>query len=312
MLDWRSPHELFGYLVQVLEGDIDEESALRGGYTEGERNWLRYVVALMAGRQNNPSKAEMLLRQVALTTGRESWQHFLALSKLGQLRQQRTAVLADPADRRQYQYDLDQFAAMLAEARGEMLQRQARLAPLRARLSQNSLDVEAKRTLLKQILEIDPDDDALRVELAFYCAAAAEWDEALQYADKFMALNGRESAGRLRVGLLAPEVLNAAGRSEEARTALESYLGTIKDGWYRFIAECLLEPAKETSLAEKAAESPEYMLTGHAALGFWAESAGNKNKAIEYYREALGSYMDDMVEYGFAAERIKRLRQTSR
>ena len=254
----------------------------------------------------------MLFKQVALTTGRESWQHFLALSKLGQLRQLRTAVLADPADRRQYQYDLDQFAAMLAEARGEMLQRQARLAPLRARLSQNSLDVEAKRTLLKQILEIDPDDDALRVELAFYCAAAAEWDEALQYADKFMALNGRESAGRLRVGLLAPEVLNAAGRSEEARTALESYLGTIKDGWYRFIAECLLEPAKETSLAEKAAESPEYMLTGHAALGFWAESAGNKKKAIEYYREALGSYMDDMVEYGFAAERIKRLRQTSR
>jgi len=311
-LDWRSPHELFGYLVRVLEADIDAESALRGGYTEGERSWLRYVVALMAGRQVNPLKAEMLLRQVALKTGRESWQHFLALSKLGQIRQLRTVALPDPADRRQYQEDLDRFAAKLAEARREMLQRQARLAPLRARLSQDELDVEAKRTLLKQILEIDPGDDALQVELAFYCAAAAEWDEALQYADKFMALNGRESAGRLRVGLLAPEILNAAGRREEARTALESYLGTIKDDWYRLIAECLLDPAKETSLAEKAGESPEYMLTGHAALGFWAEGAGNKKKAIEYYREALGSYMDDMVEYSFAAERIKRLRQASR
>jgi len=311
MLDWRSPHELFGYLVRLLEGDINEESALRGGYTDAERGWLRYAVALRAEKQNNLSKAEMLLRQAAVTTSRETWQHFLATSKLGQLRQQRTAALPDPADRRQYQEDLDQFAAKLAEARRGMDQRQARLAPLRARLRPDSLDVESKRTLLKQIIEIDPGDDALRVELAFYCAAAAEWDEALQYADKFMALNGRESAGRLRAGLLAAEILNAAGRREEALSALESYLGTIEDGWYRSIAGCLLDPAKETSLAEKAGESPEYMLTGHAALGFWAEGAGNKKKAIEYYREALGSYMDEMIEYSLAAERIKRLRQAS-
>ncbi|MEJ2169941.1 MAG: hypothetical protein P8X90_30935, partial [Desulfobacterales bacterium] len=241
----------------------------------------------------------------------ETWLHFLATSKLGQFRQQRAAALPDPAERRQYQENLDQFAAKLTEARREMAQRQARLAPLRARLSPDSLDVETKRALLEQILEIDPGDDALRVELAFYCAAAAEWDEARQYADRFLALNGRESAGRLRLGLLAPEILNAAGRREAAHAALENYLDTIKDGWYRVIAECLLDPAKAPSVAEKAGESPEYMLTGHVALGLWAEGAGNKKKAIEYYREALGSYMDDMIEYVFAAERIKRLRQAS-
>jgi hypothetical protein len=77
------------------------------------------------------------------------------------------------------------------------------------------------------------------------------------------------------------------------------------------IAECLLGREKTESLAEKAGESPEYVLTGRIALAFWAEGSGNKNKAIDHYREALGSYMDDMIEYVFAMERIKRLRQKS-
>ena len=63
-------------------------------------------------------------------------------------------------------------------------------------------------------------------------------------------------------------------------------------------------------LTEKAGESPEYMLTGHVALAFWAEGSADKNKAIELYREALGSYMDDMIEYAFAVERLKRLRHS--
>ena len=41
------------------------------------------------------------------------------------------------------------------------------------------------------------------------------------------------------------------------------------------------------------------------------EGSGDKNKAIDHYREALGSYMDDMTEYVFAVERIKKLRQPS-
>ena len=308
MLDWRSPHELFGYLIRILDGDINEQSALRSGYTDAERNWLRYAVALTAGIQNNPAKAEMLLRQAALRTDRESWLHFLALSRLAQIRQEKMAGLQDPAARRQYQADLDQFAAQLAEAGRQLAQRQSRLAPLRAKLGQSSLGAGTKRTLLKQLLEIDPGDDALRVELAFYCAVDEDWDEALQYARSFLALQGRESAGRLRAGLLVPEILKAAGRTKEARTALENNLDTTQDGWYRLIDECLLDAQKETLLAGKVGESPEYMLTGYAALGFWTEAAGDKKKAIEYYREALGSYMDDMIEYAFAVERIKKLR----
>ena len=47
------------------------------------------------------------------------------------------------------------------------------------------------------------------------------------------------------------------------------------------------------------------------ALGFWAEGSGDNRKASKHYKEALGSYMDNMLEFVFARERIKKLRQVS-
>ena len=51
------------------------------------------------------------------------------------------------------------------------------------------------------------------------------------------------------------------------------------------------------------------LLTGHAALGLWAEGQGDRIAAIKHYREALGSYMDHRIEYDFAMARLKRLRR---
>ena len=147
--------------------------------------------------------------------------------------------------------------------------------------------------------------------MVFYCAMEQNWDLALEYAHRFLSLDGRENAGRLQVGLLAAEIVHNMGRKEEALAELENFLNNTADAWYRLIAQCLLGRETEESLAEKAGESPEYVLTGRLALAFWAEGNGDKNKAIDHYREALGSYMDDMIEYVFAVERIKRLRQKS-
>ena len=310
-LDWRSPHEFFGYLVRVLEGKIDEESALRGGYTDEERNWLRYVVALVAAMNNDGTNVEQLLTPVVLTTGRENWLHFLALARMEQTQQHNLASIGDPDTRRQYQAQLEQFAEKLQKARREMAERQAFLAPLWAKLGQDALAPETKRALLEQIFKIDSGDGNLLAELAFYYAIDEDWDQALGYARRFLILDGRENAARLRVGLLAAEILLNMGRKKEALAELENYLHNTKDVWYRLIAECLRVQQKEKSLAEKAGESPEYVLTGHVALGFWSEGSGDKNKALDHYREALGSYMDDMIEYVFAVERIKRLRQES-
>jgi len=311
-LDWRSPHEFYGYLVRVLEGKIAEDRSLHGGYTDQERHWLRYVAALIADRNHDPTKVEKLLQPVVLTTGRENWLYFLALARLEKTQQDKLAGIEDPEGRRQYQTKLDQFSQKFQKSRPQLAERQALLAPLQAKLGRDSLAPEAKRALLEQVLKIDPADGNLLVEMIFYCTMGEDWDLALEYAHRFLSLGGRKNAGRLQVGLLTAEILLHMGRKEEALAELENFRQNTEDTWYRLIAECLLGRETEGSLAEKAGESPEYVLTGRTALAFWAEGSGDKNKAIDHYREALGSYMDNMIEYVFAVERIKKLRQKSK
>jgi S1-C subfamily serine protease len=310
-LDWRSPHELFGYLVRVLEAKVTEDAFLQGGYTDYERQWLRYVAALVAGRNQDTTRAEKLLQPVVLATGRENWLHFLALARLEKTQQQKLAGMEDPGTRRQYQAQLDQFDREFQKSRPKLAEHRALLAPLRAQLGQDSLAPQAKRALLNQILKIDPADGDLLVAMGFYSAMEADWEPALQYAHQFLSLTGRENAGRLQMGLLRAEILLNMGRRKEALAELENFVHNTEDVWYGSIAECLLGRETEQFLAEKAGESPEYVLTGRMALAFWAEGSGDKDKAIDHYREALGSYMDDMIEYAFAVERIKRLRQKS-
>jgi len=73
-----------------------------------------------------------------------------------------------------------------------------------------------------------------------------------------------------------------------------------------------LDAELQAHVTAKAGENPMNLLTGHTALGLWAEGQGDATGAIRHYREALGSYMDHRIEYGFAMERIKRLRQVTR
>jgi S1-C subfamily serine protease len=310
-LDWRSPHEFFGHLVRVLEGGIGEEKALRSGYTSEERNWLHFIVALAAAGKSATEKAEKLLQPVVLATDRENWLHFLALSRLQQIRQSHLTAMTDPEARRQFQAQLDRFDEKLQISRREMAERRRVLAPLQTQVAQNALESEMKRVLLEQILEIDPGNANLLIELAFYCAIDEEWEQALEFARRYLSLEGRENVGRLRAGLLAAGILLNMGRNAESQTEVQGFMQNTKDAWYRSIAGCLLDRQMEKSLTEKAGESPEYLLTGYTALGFWAEGSGDQKGAIDHYREALGSYMDDMIEYGFAAARIKKLRQKS-
>jgi tetratricopeptide (TPR) repeat protein len=310
-LDWRSPHEFFGYLVRVIEGKIAEDAFLRGGYTDQERHWLQYVAALVADKHHDTTQVEKLLQSVVLKTGRDNWIYFLALAWLEKTQQHKLAASDDSETRSQYQAQLDQFAQQFKKSRPVLAERQTLLAPLQAKLGQDSLAPKTKRALLEQVLNIDPANGDLLVEMVFYCAMEDDWDSALEYTNRFLSLDGRVNAGRFQVGLLKAEILYNLGRKQKALAELETFLDNTEDAWYRSIAECLLDQEKEKTLAQKAGESPEYLLTGHMALAFWAEGSGEKDKAIDHYREALGSYMDDMIEYAFAVERIKKLRQPS-
>ena len=83
------------------------------------------------------------------------------------------------------------------------------------------------------------------------------------------------------------------------------------DPWYRAVSESFLGKRTEDSLKKEAGESPEKLITLHAALGFWAEGSGAKERAIEHYKEALESFIDTWIEFDFAKERIKSLRRAS-
>ncbi|MCJ7593705.1 MAG: hypothetical protein MUO52_02900, partial [Desulfobacterales bacterium] len=67
----------------------------------------------------------------------------------------------------------------------------------------------------------------------------------------------------------------------------------------------------EESLKKEAGMSPENLITLYTALGFWAEGSGEKERAVDYYKEALESLLDTWDEFEFAWERIKHLRQQS-
>ena len=60
---------------------------------------------------------------------------------------------------------------------------------------------------------------------------------------------------------------------------------------------------------EKGGKVPENILTAHTALGFWAEARGDRTIATRHYREALGSYLDNWVEYNLARQRYMKLRE---
>lgn len=310
-LDWRSPSEFFGHLVRILEGLMDEKLALKGGYSKSEKSWIHYAVGLILTKRGDLERSESLLKRAVLAVDSEDWVFFLALSKLGQVQLQRMSSLQNAAERTKYQAQVETFAQTVQKDLSAKAKRRAELEPLIARFKHGSISPRDKQAVLEKILERDKTNGEILVGLVYYCAMDESWDQALEYVQTFLEIEGRESANRLNIGLLQSEILHNIGREEEAKAKLEEYKKRTKDPWYRAIGECLMDERTEQSLIEKAGESPGYIITAHTALGFWAEGSGDKKKASRHYKEALGSYMDERIEYEFAMERIKRLRQDS-
>jgi hypothetical protein len=67
----------------------------------------------------------------------------------------------------------------------------------------------------------------------------------------------------------------------------------------------------EEFLKKQSSENPENLITASTALGFWLEGSSEKDQAIRYYKEALGTFLDTWFEYDFAKERIKKLKKAT-
>jgi S1-C subfamily serine protease len=308
-LDWRSPDEFFGYLVRVLEGQGDEKTALKGGYTEVEKSWLCYIAGLIRAKQRDLSGSEELFKEAVLTANIDDWVYFLALAELERVQNEGLSSLRNKDERTGYQLELKSISQRILEDYAKKSERQIRLAPLIAEVEQKTLDFNKKRELLKQLLDGDYRRGEVLVRLVYYYAMDDLWDQALEYAGAYLAIEGRESADRLSVGLLVPEIYHRTGHRDKAAAALEDFRRLTVDPWYRAISESFLAGGTEQSLMERAGESPENLLIAHTALGFWAEGSGDKKTALKHYREALGSYLDERIEYEFAVARIERLRK---
>jgi hypothetical protein len=308
-VDWRSSAEFQGHLVRVMEGLIDEVSALDSWHTDAEKSWLNYAVSLIRIEGQDWKGAENLLREAVLTADSDAWEFFLASAKLEQLQKSRRKALKTKAQWKNYNTDIEAFSKSV-KGKLELDEKlKAELSPLMAKFIDETVAIKEKQEVLRKIAEIYPENRKIYVALAFYSAAGEEWDQSLEYISTFINGGGRQNADRMSLGVLEAGILNHQGLADETRSSLEAFVGRTMDPWYLTISDHLLGKQTERSLLEQAGESPENLLTAHSAVGLWAEGRGDKKKAIKHYREALGSFLDTWLEYDFSKERLRRLKQ---
>lgn len=308
-LDWRSADEFLGYLARILTGEVNARTALNGGYTATEKSWLHLMAGLMAERSGQSDAARMLWEKAVLLADDDDWSLYLALSQLDRIQRRGLAQTVDPAMQADYRQKIKTFDRRLAEAIDAGEAQRARIASIRAALQRGDADLETRRSLLEHLRAADRNNSELLVSQTYFAAMDEDWDAALDYARQFLEQPGRINAGKLSIGLLEPEIMHRKGWTDRARDRLEVYHQTTADPWYHSLSGCLLNPELQDHVTAKAEENPLDLLTGHTALGLWAEGSGDTPGAIKHYREALGSYMDHRIEYDFAMARMKRLRQ---
>ena len=309
-LDWRSPDEFIGYLARILSGKVDAMTALEGGYSATEKSWLYLMAGLQEERRGRPEAAASLLENAVLSAEPDDWSLYLALSQLDRVQHLRMAPPSDPDLMKAIESHREAFDERLVRSMADKDALRRQLAPIRSALQRGDADLETCRMFLETLRAADPENSDIVIAQAYYAAIGDDWGAALDHARQFLAHPGRVNAGKLSLGLFEPEILFRQGDSTAAREGLQTFHDRTEDPWYRLLSESLMDPALRDHVAAKAGENPENLLTGHTALGLWAEGSGDTSLAIHHYREALGSYMDYRIEYDFALARMKRLRQT--
>ncbi len=307
--DWRSPAEFQGYLLQVLEGKVALPAALDAWTGSSEKSWIHYIGGQLRLRQVNPEGAETLIEQAVLSADPDGWEFFLARAKLDEIRRQRRTALGAPDQWSAYAARVEQFDRKAKEALEVKKKRQEDLAPLWAKLANGEAAIAEKAAALKKILDLDPENRAVRGALAYALAAANDFPEALGHLRAYLTVEGRQTAMRMGLGLLEAGILSHQGQGPAANERLADYARRTRDPWFLLVCDYLRGQQTEESLRRQAGDNPENILMTFTAAGFWAEGSKDKKNAIRFYREALGSFLDNWVEYDFVRERVNRLRR---
>lgn len=308
-LDWRSAAEFQGYLTWVLEGLVDEPTALHSWYNAPEKSWLYYVVSLMHSKRGDWQRAEELARQAVLSAGSDAWEFFLAKAQLEKLQKRRRAELKTETQWNKYKAEIKEFDKKIFEGQKARVERSEQMVALYLKIADTTASIKDKLQALEQTYEILPGNRSIMAAMIYYSAADENWAKSLEYIDALLKTKARQNGRRMGIGLLKACILNYDGKKKEARDSLADYEGRIRDPWFLTISEYLLGKQTEKALKDLAGESPERLITAYTIMGFWNEGAGDEKMAVRHYKEAMGSFLDDWLEYDFARERIKKLKK---
>ncbi len=309
--DWRSPAEFQGYLLRVLDGKVEAAAALNAWTGSSERSWLHYICGLLSLREGRSEEAESLIEQAVLSADPEAWEFLLARAKLDEIRKQRRTGFKTHDQWSAYSVRLQQFDHRLKDALEAKKRRQEELSPLMVKLVQGDITIEEKIEALQKIIDHDPENRAAMGALAYARASADAFPEALDALRAYLKIEGRQTAMRLGLGLLEAAILRHQGRHEAANECLADYARHTRDPWFLALCDYLRGQQTDSELRREAGDAPENVLTAFTAAGFWAEGSGDKKNAIRFYREALGTFLDNWIEYDFVRERIKRLKRSA-
>ena len=307
--DWRSPAEFQGYLTRLLEEPAELPAIPAAGYNATERSWLRVVSGLLRIRQGDLESAEKLLREAVLAADTGSWVYLVALARLAGIQKLRRSRETG-SQLQDYNKDIDQFEKNVQQERANQVSRQENQTELLVKLSASGSELKDRLRIMEDILALDPVNRYLLAVIAYTAAAGDDWDAARRHIQAFRQPGTRENAVWLGLGLLEAGIVRHQGAEQEARGLLTAFIRDTRNQWYVTIAEYLSGRISEEALRTQADKTPEQMVSAYALLGFWAESAEDKPAAMRYYKLALGSFMDDWLEYDFAGERLRRLRQS--
>ena len=311
-LNWRSDNEFYGYLSRILAGSVDLSAALRGWNTESERSWLFYIVGLINQKNGTGENPGTLFRKSAQVAPKDSWVFYLAMAELSHIYEQKKALSRSKKATSRLEKELLKINNSVSKAHRFRENRIKILAPLLLRYLQPFVSISDKREILGRMLEIDKENKATIVGLAFSSAMVEDWEAALGHIRYYLAKKGREDRAYLSIKLLELGIERKIGTDRQiVRKKLKDFRQNIDDPWYKSISKTLLAEQSKMFLAEKAVVTPENLITAHNAMGFWAEGENDPDSAIKHYQEVLGTYLKSWWEYAFAWERIKTLRRKS-
>jgi S1-C subfamily serine protease len=308
-LDWRSRAEFYGFLTKVLEESIGTEEALSSWQNSNEKSWIYYITALVHYKNKKKQQADKLLEEGVKLAERDSWVLYLMLAELNQIHNQRIILTKGRKQKAKLTAETTSLHNSMLDAQNARIAQREELRPLYTRLLHPSVRIADKVLILNRILELDPANKETLISLVFFNGMEGEWETAMKHTKQFFLQGSRENKAYLSLKILElgfSKLLNKKDGmpvNKIEQTALQ-----IKDPWYQNIVKTLANSQREFQLTEKALESPEYLLSAHFALGFWAEGNGKPQKAINHYKEVLGTYLDGWWEYEFSKMRIRNLR----